>query len=240
MATLRESGPSFGVAAAPMQDEERRCLSRFAGLDRPASDAGLWRRALRPWLSLIPASLLLAWLAQRAALLPVWLEGRLGAALAAYLSASGLGLLGYGLWLRRRRVQWRRRVLGPYLADLDRGDVEEERYAFDACKSWREPERGAVLHLLRIDAEHCLAVHDYRDQDYADFLAGEAPRRLLRPARRAVLRRAPVSRLALSLRFDDDAFATVVEDGPYSDRWPPNRQVWRVPWDEIELRLMAA
>ncbi|MEI2454343.1 hypothetical protein ABU614_13170 [Lysobacter firmicutimachus] len=240
MSALREADPGVGVAPVPMQEEERRRLARFAGLDRPASGQGLWRGVLRPWLSLIPASVLLAWLAQRALLLPSWLESRLLPVLAAYLSASGLAIAGRWLWLRRRRAQWRRRVHGPYLADLDRGDVEEERYAFDACKSWREPERGAVLHLLRIDAERCFAVHDYRDEDYAAFLAGEAPRRLLRPARRAVLRRAPVSRLALSLRFDDDAFATVVEDGPYSDRWPPNRQVWRVPWDEVEQRLMAA
>ena len=100
MAASGEVGPALGIAPVPMQDEERRHLSRFAGLDRPAAEQGLWRRVLRPWLSLVPATLLLAWLAQRAALLPGWLEGRLGAVLAAYLGASGLGLLGYWLWLR--------------------------------------------------------------------------------------------------------------------------------------------
>ncbi|QWF15595.1 hypothetical protein [Lysobacter capsici] len=227
-----------------MTDDERRKLLNLGG----ARDARFDRPMLANWLTTASiASLALLFIAAswplvlRAGLSdPDWGAGWLPYAIVA-CPLLGAAYASYRTLMYRREVRANRpRMFGSYWADADAGTIQEERYEFLDGRCVHEPEIGGHVHLLRVDRDRCLVIFDLRSFDLAE--AGRDPMAsAMQPARCAVLRRAPVSGLLMSIEFSGPVFAKTPSRalGHEMPRWADHGKIWRVAWDVIERRLEA-
>lgn len=119
--------------------------------------------------------------------------------------------------------------------DLQRGEVEEERFQFedyvvlDAKECW--------LYALKIDDGRCLAFYADSPDPHCGAAArwSRAPADEL-PAQQAGLRRAPRSRVLLSLRFQGAAFDRWPQRAgePAAGQWPIHATVWEIDWEAVQ------
>lgn len=227
-----------------MTDDERRKLLNLSG----ARGARFDRAMLANWLTTTSvASLALLFIATSWPLViragvgdPNWAARWLPHAVMA-CPLLGAAYASYRTQRYRREVAAnRKQVFGPYWADADGGVIQEERYECLDGRCVHEPEIGGYIYLLRVDPDRCLVIFDLHSFDLAE--SGRDPMTsAMRSARYAVLRRAPVSGLLMSIEFTGQVFDKTPSHalGREVPQWSDHGKIWSVAWDQIERRLHA-
>lgn len=235
---------SLEIVSRPMSAREQQVLAGF-GRRAPGPGWASRLRSPRAIVVLVAAAFLVLVGVWRG---PAWWLQALGAGSGWRLHAWSLGLAVLACvavrqsWRKRTAALVNReRLFGAYWADLASGTVDEERYEFEDARCLLEPESGDRIHLLKIDAERCLVVFDPGPGVWPDR-AGDASAGAMRPARSAVLRRAPRSGLVFSIEFAGPAFeaAPTAALGHELPPWSLSGRVWQTPWDELARRIGGA
>ncbi|MGO1001429.1 hypothetical protein [Lysobacter sp. CA196] len=232
---------SVEIVSCPMTARELQVLAKFG------------KRAPGPgWASRLRSPRAIAVLVAAAGLVlvglwrgPAWWLHALGAGSGWRFQAWSLALAVLACmavrqsWSKRKAALGNReRLFGAYWADLALGAVDEERYEFEDALCLLEPESSGRIHLLKIDAARCLVVFD-RESSVWRERGGDLSGSAMRPARAAVLRRAPRSGLVLSIEFAGPAFDKT-PTGAFGREVPPwslSSRVWEVRWDELTRRI---
>lgn len=223
----------------PMSAAERAHLEE--SLRRAATGLRRWKEGAENTLVLWSASMLLlflvwaglAWLART---LFHWDIGwrnnpsALGVLAIAALASAVLAVVSSVRWIKG----WQ--DIRPALrADLDGGQVVDERYQFVAAKRFREQHHGGVLYFLRTSDDKVLVLFDHESQDLA-VNDKDPMSSTFRTHTDLLMVRAPNTNFVIRKEFSgaplDPGELHNIDDAP--EKWPEDESLSNIPWDDLE------
>lgn len=123
-------------------------------------------------------------------------------------------------------------------ADLNAGQVQEERYAFTAAKRFQEIEHGGLIYFLHTVDGKVLTMFDSESQDLAMY-EQDPLTSSFRPMSELVMVRSPNTGFVISKTFSGVPLelnpALELEADPKD--WPESETYCDIPWADLESRL---
>ncbi len=228
----------------PFTPDERRQLEQLL-TDSPSAakrfNTGL-ENALVAWavsmLVIMVVWLCVVWLARRAMAWEIGWHSPYALWMVLILLASTAA------WAIVSSVRWMKgwKDYRPELkADLDGGQVMEERYRFTAAKRFQEPEHGGLLYCFHTDDDRVFVLYDSESQDLG-AADGNPLESSFQASSELCLVRALRTGFVLITQFS----GTPLEVGVPSElnlppkNWPQPETYCDIPWGELETRLSAA
>lgn len=123
-------------------------------------------------------------------------------------------------------------------ADLDAGQVQEERYAFTAAKRFQEPEHGGLLYFLHTVEGKVFTMFDSESQDLGIY-EQDPLTSSFRPRSELVMVRSPNTGFVIRQTFSGEPLELgpplEIEANPKD--WPESETYCDIPWADLESRL---
>lgn len=141
-------------------------------------------------------------------------------------------------------IRWVRRWADPrplLKADLDRGEVLEERNRFTAVKRFQEQEHGGLIYFFLTDDNKVFVRFDHESQDLG-VQDKEPLSSSFQVRSELLLIRAPNTRYIIEEQASGEALGAMapldLTEAP--QRWPKQEEYCDISWGELEKRFSAA
>lgn len=123
-------------------------------------------------------------------------------------------------------------------ADLDAGQVQEERYVFTAAKRFQEQDHGGLIYFMRTADDKVFTMFDAESQDLG--VAEQDPlTSSFRPMSELVMVRAFNADFVIGTTFSGVPLepGDPIEIYAAPEHWPDSESYCDIPWGELESRL---